>query len=482
MSQKTIWILTEERPKKKVISELIKRIFKELEIEFYFLENIIITPIVEDGKFLFRYLVRGWHTPLIANVYIEVISGTSSFVDYLVYESIDRPSPQDIPLLVIEETKTSDGESRNTGVYQRATKFIYLEKYYGSDISKIMLYNGVNSDDEGRRPSDTNIFGTRCLLTLGVEFIGKELTEEFRPWTSLDEFIEAKGAMRAAPAGNIPLTIRVDEGVLKLTGRLVKSGRLGHDPNIGALTLFAATARKLGWDSAIEISDHGLAQSMLTDRNKFVRIAQLYSIQLEGLELPSANYPSDYWRYDTSGEKIGTIFLHLLVNAFIKENEGFSIYENHAGSERGYFSVKTFDDDSLEHLAVEKYYTNSNSKKEVIRLPDLVLLDVTNSEILNIEGEKFCNALNGVAQLNGFELFERLYVKQYYSSYNIIRTVVLYGSSNEVRDSDAIDTTYQGVVSLFLNDNGDIILSVTAPRLFCLAVNRLFKYWGLPVT
>ncbi len=32
--------------------------------------------------------------------------------------------------MAIEETKTSDDESRNTGVYQRGSKFVYITPYY----------------------------------------------------------------------------------------------------------------------------------------------------------------------------------------------------------------------------------------------------------------------------------------------------------------------------------------------------------------
>jgi len=43
---------------------------------------------------------------------------------------IDEPDQNSKPLYAIEETKTDDSESRNTGVYQRSSKFVYVEFYY----------------------------------------------------------------------------------------------------------------------------------------------------------------------------------------------------------------------------------------------------------------------------------------------------------------------------------------------------------------
>jgi hypothetical protein len=46
--------------------------------------------------------------------------------------------------------------------------------------------------------------------------------------------------------------------------------------------------------------------------------------------MPNATIHSDYWKYDIEGEKLGTIFIQLVVEIFT----GQSIFENHAGSEK----------------------------------------------------------------------------------------------------------------------------------------------------
>lgn len=74
-------------------------------------------------------------------------------------------------MYAIEETKTDDKESRNTGVYQRASKFVFVENYY-PNIKKIMLYQLKVEQKE--KATATYIFGTKLLKTIGVEILGKK--------------------------------------------------------------------------------------------------------------------------------------------------------------------------------------------------------------------------------------------------------------------------------------------------------------------
>ena len=130
-------------------------------------------------------------------------------------------------------------------------------------------------------------------MTLGVEILGKKLDPKiFKPFTSINELKIAKANMRPAPTGNIPITINIaDEDWIQISGRLFKSGGLSHDPNIGALSIISAVIRKLGFKGKIEIIMHGLEQKHVGKTNKFVQIANVLGIELEGLILPKANLP-----------------------------------------------------------------------------------------------------------------------------------------------------------------------------------------------
>ncbi len=136
---------------------------------------------------------------------MKITRGYSSFVDFLVFFQKNEPDHKSLPIYAIEETKTDDQESRNTGVFQRCSKFVYLEHYYPK-TKKIMLYNLQITQKEV--PTETNIFGTRLLLNMGVEVVGKELDANiFKPFTSIDELITSKNSMRKPPKGNISASI-----------------------------------------------------------------------------------------------------------------------------------------------------------------------------------------------------------------------------------------------------------------------------------
>lgn len=467
MESKNLWILTEERPKNEVIGAIIEKFAKDHSIAC-FINSIRILPILnEGGTFSFTYEVRGLDSKVVKDIYIKTISGYSSFVDFLVFYQDHEPVVEDTPLYAIEETKTDDSESRNTGIFQRASKFVYIEYYY-PNIKKIMLYS--LKIDQKEDPTDTNIFGTRCLLTLGVEILGKNRDlEVMTPYTTIDEVIEAKNAMKQPPAGNVPVRLTRGDHLIQVSGRLEKSGSLSHDPSIGTLSLICATLRALGWKNDLEITQHGLGQNQVKANNKFIKIANRFNIGLEGLTVCEITEDKDYWKYEVTGEKLGTIFIHLTVENFTK---GFSIYENHAGCERGYFITKEGDPIVIEkYLDKEKY--KAGDKAQIIHIPDLILIDIDAAKIINIEGKTYKNMEQGIRELDNFDAVEKFYIKKYYPKYNITRTVVLYGGTkNKIERIE---------VSFLLNSRGQMVLSVKAPDLFQEAIKNLTDYWRLEV-
>lgn len=461
---KTLWILTEERPKKEVVGQILNKFIKGQNIAAFF-DTLRIIPILDKSShFTSTYKIIGVTSPAIENIYLRIISGNSSFVDYLVYFQDKEPTSSDRPLYAIEETKTDDSESRNTGVFQRATKFVYLDVFYpGVDMT--MLYNLQIAQKS--EPTQTNIFGTRCFRTLGVQFMGKTDSEaSLDAWTSVDELIAYKAQMKRPPANNVPILIeKVSDDLITVSGRLFKAGGLAHDPNIGALSLISATLRKLGWTKRIRIIRHGLEARMVRSANKFVQIANHLNLEIEGIPLPAAKFPDDYWRYESTGEKLGTIFVHLAVEEF---SEGFAIYENHAGCERGYFFTAEGRPLAVgKRLSDEDGYMPKDAEK--IAIPDLIVIDIARLEIINIEGERSVNVEAGIRQLETFTNIEQTYLKHYYPDYTVLRTVVLYGGENT--EIDYVE------VSLLLNSLGKIVLGVEAPSVFRESVKNLVDFW-----
>lgn len=456
---KTLWILSEERPKEKAIGFILEKFSKDQGIAS-FIDKLRVVPVHNElGDFSFWYEVLGYKTPHVQRVLLKIISGKSSFVDFLIFYQDSEPVEGDRPLFMVEETKTDDEESRNTGVYQRCSKFVYAELHY-PNMDLNMYYN--LQVEQRSSQTDTNIFGTRCLRTLGVKIAGKEIEEELNtPFKTLQEMINFKSAMRRPPAGNVPIDISFFEKELHISGRLIKSESLSHDPNIGAITLIASTARKLGWEGNIVVTKHGLSQKHVHSNNKFVRIANLLNIGLKDLKMPHSSLDVPYWHYNKTGEKLATIFIHLVVENF---TNGMSIFENHAGSEKGYFVTA-----EKKYLPLAKYVPDLEPRKS-IEIPDLILLDIERKQVLNIEGKTFSNLELGIRTLEKYDDIEKLYIKKYYPGYEIHRSVVIYGSSNEKTESLK--------VSFLLNQEGKMILGIKAPALFREAFENLKQYWS----
>ena len=458
-----LWILTEERPKIGVLKQILNKF--ALDMGFCaFVDNLRILPVLENNKFSFTYELIGFKCNKINKILIKTVSGNSSFIDFLVFFQDKEPTSKDTPIYAIEETKTDDSESRNTGVYQRCSKFVFLH-YYFPDVKMIMLYNLQIERKE--KPTQTNILGTRLLLTLGIEILGKELNKNiFTPFTSIKEIIDFKKQMRDAPKSNIPIEIKQKSDSIEISGRLVKSDSLSHDPNIGALSIISAVLRRLGWNDNLIVTKHGLKQKHLKGNNKFILIGNKLNISLKGLTLPKTELKINYWYYDRDGEKLGTIFIHIVVESFTK---GYSIFENHAGSEKGYFITA-----DGEHIQLAKYENRekykAGDKSKIVHIPDLILIDFGRSEIINIEGKKYRFRKDGIKKLENYDFIEENYIKKYYPKFEIIRTVVLYGS----KEKEIIEIE----VGFLLNEDGDLVLGVKAPALFKQAIKNLLAFWS----
>ena len=228
-----IWLLTEERPKNHVISKILELYANDFNDTVTVNGDISIEPIIEKGKFLFVYEVKNIKVGKADKTYIKTVSGSSSFFDFLLFKQPLEPiegSTEEIPLMAIEETKTGDDESRNTGVSQRGSKFVFIDEFYPS-TKTYMLYNEEHTRDDNRKPSDTSVFGTNVLLTLGATIVGKDTSRWFKPFKSIDELIAFKASMRKPPAGNVPIEITKYHDHIEISGRLSKPADAG---NIGS--------------------------------------------------------------------------------------------------------------------------------------------------------------------------------------------------------------------------------------------------------
>ena len=445
--------MTEEKPKRSTIETIARRVAADRDLTID-IDGTDIVPIVCDQRFRFMYRVLGMDVPTVSNIFIKGVSGDGSFVDYLVFVQEKEPTEGSPPLYAIEETKTSDKESRNTSAYQRISKFVYAG-FCCPSSKKIMLYD-IQGGDESE-PTDTNIFGMRILLTLGVEIVGRKLDRKiFKEFHDIDELIEFKNSMKPAPTGNVPILVKKFANRIEVSGRLYKSGSIGHDPSIGALTGICAALRKLGWKRRIVITRHGLSQSHMRGNNKFLKIGAMLNVELKGLGIPQREPIQGYWHYEQRSEKIATIFLHLVLERTLGLRV---IYANHAASERGYFE---FPDGKA--VPVEKY-VQGDRRKGVVSLPDLVVCDPTGKRIYCFEGKTSDKVAEGIEKLGKLGALEDEYIRKYYQGYAISRYVVLFGGDSEKEDPPE--------VAFRLNSSGEMILPSYAPGFIKKALANL---------
>lgn len=445
-----LWILTEEKPKKSVVFTILKKYATEYNknLEVRMDENFEIIPLFNKKIFTFKYEVKGVTLSGINKIYLKTVSGDSSFLDYLLFEQDEEPVENDNThmIMAFEETKTSDEESRNTGVYQRASKFTFI-KAYSETVKTYMLYNDELNTREDKKPSDTSIFGTNMLLTLGVEILGKENLTWFKKFDNLDQLITAKNSMRRPPESNVPILINKLNDRIEISGRLVKNDTLSHDPNIGALSIISMCIRKLGWTKDIVITRHGLSQEYITrtkGKNKFLYICKLYNIKLDGIDMPTEySLPSNYWHYEKSSEKVTSILLHVL-----SENNGIlEVYQNHAGCERGYFV--TLDKKLITLPKKDK------TGEENLYIPDLILFDPKSNTIVLVEAKKLSTLNVGLEEIKHYDSIEEEYINKYYPNSTDLRYLTLFGGSiNELPDEQVL---------IHMNLDGSIIVNEDAP-------------------
>lgn len=444
-----LWILFEERPKVEVIKKIL-RIYAEDNNHDFDAKSIKIRPIFKNKTFQFCYEVEDCKISNIANIYLYLVSGYSSFVDFLLFKSKTKPLENDNLkncLYGIEETKTDSSESRNTAAGQRGTKFIFLDYFKllssNSNLKKLMMYNNLDTQNEVEAESVK--FIKRCLITNGIKFYGDH-SSNYTKYQNIEELISSKNNLRQPPKGNTPVRLTKKNNIIEISGILSKpstKGNIGHDPNQGQLITISDTLRKLGWQGKILITRHKVKQVYINKArgNKFMFAMKILNMELEKIDTPQIDIPKYYWYYEKTGEKVASILLHLICNYLNFK----SIYENHAGSERGYFYTSNGTE-----IVVNKKYNGQN-----INLPDYVFSDEETKTIFICEGEMFSNYKKGIEQIKGFDLFIDLYVKKHFPDYAISKSIILSdANSNKCLDK----TIFQ------LNSNGKIIYSKNLPE------------------
>jgi hypothetical protein len=359
----------------------------------------------------------GLDNPLI-QINLVLAKGGGSFVDYVVFNGIGPDVIKTEPILLLESTKTSDKESRNTAINQRFTKFAVAKQLFPN--TPLVLY--FNTEHIASTP--TSLFGRRLLSTFGVKAFDvtyKDLLADAPPFKNVNELIVAKNSIKERKK-NISVKIKeVEPHKYAISAKLSKGDNktICHDPNKGLVTGIASAIYELDKESQFIITNHCVDVKKIPHHpsDKFWYANNRYELTLEDCNVSSSSvkFQGEYLTFETKSEKSATI----LFQNHMENNGWTTIYHNHSHSARSYF----VDADIKEHQVPKN-----------VTIPDIVLLNNETKTIKICEGKIKKDVNLGVEQLDNLSKFIE-YVTSFYPDYTIEKGLCLYVSDiNNVQE------------------------------------------------
>jgi hypothetical protein len=410
----TITICTEENPQVNEVEFILK--YLEVPCKVSNLTSSV-KGNIWDGTFLAET-----DNPFI-NVVIILVKGSGSFVDYIVYDSVN-PDDKTVPILLMESTKTTDSESRNTAINQRFTKFSVAKQRFPS-TPLILYYNTEQVNNTA-----TSLFGRRLLATFGVnayDVKGKNLLADSPPFCSVEEIMKEKNAFKEKK-GNVSVKITLTAPHIYTISAKLSKGKnttICHDPNKGLITGIASAIYSLDKEAQFLITNHCVAVDQIKKTtDKFWYANSAYDLKLEGCDASSKGIvcPKSYWTRDSKSEKASTINYQ----NYMEKNGWATIYHNHSSSARSYF----IDSQGNEHQ-VPKNFT----------IPDVVMVNKEKRCIQVCEGKILKDYLLGIKQLDNLTNFLK-YLETHYMGYTVQRGLCLYGNTSKEIESVKKELSY----------------------------------------
>lgn len=171
----------------------------------------------------------------------------------------------------------------------------------------------------------------------------------------------------------------------------------------------------------------------------------------------NVDLPDLYWHYEKNSEKMTSILLHVLClyNGF------YTVYENHAGCERGYFRPK-----SGQLITLPK----KDKHGENLYLPDVVLYDSKSDLVILVEGKQLSTLANGIEEIQYYDSIEDEYIKPAYRSATIYRCVSIFGGGAKTRH-------LHDDVLIYMNNCGEIFINSKAPD----CIKNIFRNVGVKI-
>lgn len=401
----------------------------------------------EEGNILpNRYLLSGVQVNG-EPVELAIVQSGGSFVDYLVYlqdsEEDNLPLASEEPVIGIEVTKTSDKESGNSSVGQRATKFTLWP--YAAPTALVYETSAAGWNEER---TSGNTRQTRALLNLVPSISIRQndgtyttVENELKAYENVEEVLAAWAPpKKLSKSRQDTYMVRRDENNIDLYCRIYQTDKYS-DPGIGMTALITSSLRKLGYEGNITLHGHTYPKNVMSGDGKQINVLINNDVQLDGVTFDNTKKKTkntDYFRPATTPEKLGTIYSQIEAS----HKGQATIYSNHGGAERS----------SLIATDGSRMTVPKKNGENKIGIPDLVLTH--EKEVLLIEGKKYETSYDAVEQIVGLDQFQDFAEKKAgYSSHTFDKGIALYGGTKE-------DTLHKDVIKnlyLWVRTDGTIL-------------------------
>jgi hypothetical protein len=258
------------------------------------------------------------------------------------------------------------------------------------------------------------------------------------PYTTIEGLVAGENYKRRARA-NKP-SFDPTTRVVNIVTNLSKPGGKTSDPNVGWLSSMLYCIYALRSDEAVSIDKHGLENrhGYFAGRNKLTKlmrfVAQKVPLTVAGLGLfeGSTQYDNEYWKYATTGEKLGSIMQEIELKSL-----GYkTLFSNHAGCEKTFLLGPHGDSAPM-------------PSRGDYGIPDLVMHHPEKEELLIIEAETKRNYHKGLEQVreNKFKNMVDNICQQWYNVVSPEQVKVMvstYGDGDDVLAHCVAHTTERG--------------------------------------
>lgn len=412
---KILWILGEENPNTDTTYKVIKYVLDYHGIEYASYLSEFQAKRVNTNE----YLVKGFLSDFFDEIRYLIVSGTSSFVDYLFYLQEHLPTSKDKPIHAIEATKNGFKDAGNM-TDQRSEKDVLVKYYFGEDTPVSYLLNMRPGAE--KEPKNINLQALRRMKTCGmnifVSYIGQEEYEEIDvpPYSSVEELVDNDRNLTLDKDGNVSFALPLWKS---------KNPKQQSDPNIGRLCSIANTLKHLCFQKEFMIKNHKLGLATFQGKNKLTRILNImkssFTIKIEEVgSFPELSFrKQEYFKLENNGEKIASIALE----ANLRERGLQTVFNNHAGCEKSYI---------ITEKGQYVLLPTKDEQGQKIGISDLCSADRTIKGLFVFESERLVNKEVGHNQILSPEFIRSCYeIMKHWPGYYLEVHLVTFGDKCE---------------------------------------------------